>query len=636
MALILVHPAAAATRGAPAAAALAQAVMCRGLPATIVGTIANDVLEGTPGDDVIAGLSGADTLIGNGGNDVLCGGGGPDTLLGGDGNDVLDGGIGDDQLFGMSDDDQLFGGSGNDELDGGLGTDVCLGGTGTDTVTRCEGSVTPTPSATPDGTVTVTPTPTATVPTATFTSSPTPSVTPTFSPTPTVTLSPTATASLTSTATATATSTATAIATATATGTATATATPGGVCSGGPDDVFWVNPAPGSWHTASNWSTAATPGPTQNACILVSGITVDHTTGTSAVKSVQSQAGIDLMGGTLDVAQASLFDAFLRLNGGELTGAGDITHAGTFHWIQGTLSGTGTSTIADSALMLITGPADKTWLTRTLNNAGTATWSGSGDIQAGSVGSGPAATLNNLAGASFTFTNGPAASVLRWTTGTTRPRFVNAAGATLSKDQSASTSSLIGVALDNAGLVSVAMGQLSVTGTSGDLGTHSGTFSVAPAATLTLGATHTFLSGASIGGGGQVAVGSSGVLLTPAGAFAITADVQNAGSLVPGGVGGIGTVAIIGAYEQVAGARVRIEVGGSATCTAFDQVTVSGAVALDGALNVTRTNGCDPSTGQMFNILTGNPVSGIFASTTGIALQFTLSITPTAVVLTGV
>ncbi|HEY0398453.1 MAG TPA: hypothetical protein VGF00_08705, partial [Acidimicrobiia bacterium] len=45
----------------------AQVPTCLGLPATIVGTMGNDVLNGTPGNDVIIGLGGDDTINGLGG-----------------------------------------------------------------------------------------------------------------------------------------------------------------------------------------------------------------------------------------------------------------------------------------------------------------------------------------------------------------------------------------------------------------------------------------------------------------------------------------------------------------------------------------------------------------------------------------
>ena len=78
----------------PSSAVDAAPPMCDGKPATIVGTMGDDVLRGTNGDDVIIGLGGDDRLVGRGGNDALCGGNGDDTLVGGPGDDVMIGGTG--------------------------------------------------------------------------------------------------------------------------------------------------------------------------------------------------------------------------------------------------------------------------------------------------------------------------------------------------------------------------------------------------------------------------------------------------------------------------------------------------------------------------------------------------------------
>jgi RTX calcium-binding nonapeptide repeat (4 copies) len=88
--------------------------ICKGNPATIVGTSGNDVREGTSGRDVMAGLGGNDKLFGLAGNDTICGGPGKDTLYGGKGNDKLYGGKGKDTLKGGPAKDGLKGGPGKD------------------------------------------------------------------------------------------------------------------------------------------------------------------------------------------------------------------------------------------------------------------------------------------------------------------------------------------------------------------------------------------------------------------------------------------------------------------------------------------------------------------------------------------
>ena len=96
------------------AVATAQAQMCDGLAATIVGTDGDDELQGTPGADVIVGRGGNDRILGDSGDDIICGGAGDDDLIGQDGAD------------------RLFGDSGNDVMEGGADNDVCDGVTGID------------------------------------------------------------------------------------------------------------------------------------------------------------------------------------------------------------------------------------------------------------------------------------------------------------------------------------------------------------------------------------------------------------------------------------------------------------------------------------------------------------------------
>ena len=95
---------------------------CRGLAATIVGTVGDDRLTGTRGVDVVLGLGGNDVLRGLGGDDVLCGGPGADDLAGGQGDDWLYGGL-DEQVARDSrtvvTGDLLEGGAGDDFLNAG-------------------------------------------------------------------------------------------------------------------------------------------------------------------------------------------------------------------------------------------------------------------------------------------------------------------------------------------------------------------------------------------------------------------------------------------------------------------------------------------------------------------------------------
>ena len=123
---------------------------CQGVPATIVGTINNDVINGTAGNDVIVAGDGNDTINGLAGNDRICAGTGNDVVNGGTGADVVFGDPGADTLLGDADNDTLVGnagggdlndvgdvlhgGTGNDFLDGWVGNDTLYGGLGNDTI----------------------------------------------------------------------------------------------------------------------------------------------------------------------------------------------------------------------------------------------------------------------------------------------------------------------------------------------------------------------------------------------------------------------------------------------------------------------------------------------------------------------
>src|SRR5262249_31257795 len=137
------------------------------------------------------------------------------------------------------------------------------------------------------------------------------------------------------------------------------------------------------------------------------------------------------------------------LSGGELTGSGNVAVAGVLNWTGGKMSGPG-HTLANGTVT-ISGNTEKKLDGRTFDNAGTATWMGSGDLSAGN-----GAVWNNLASAtfdlqtdkSFQFSLGGIPAVLH-NAGTIR-RLVNSATTTL------------GIDLINTGLVEVQNGTLAL------------------------------------------------------------------------------------------------------------------------------------------------------------------------------
>jgi Ca2+-binding RTX toxin-like protein len=97
-----------------------QTNSCKGKPASIVGSMGDDVLTGTKGRDVVDALGGDDVITTVGGKDRVCAGKGDDTVKAGGGSDLV------------------LGEGGKDTLNGGPGKDRCVGGPGKDRLRACE------------------------------------------------------------------------------------------------------------------------------------------------------------------------------------------------------------------------------------------------------------------------------------------------------------------------------------------------------------------------------------------------------------------------------------------------------------------------------------------------------------------
>ncbi len=178
---------------------------------------------------------------------------------------------------------------------------------------------------------------------------------------------------------------------------------------------------------------------------------------------------------------------FTTVVGGGLGGSDDITVSGLYTWTDGTMEGTGT-TYANGG-MVISGDATKRFY-RPVVNAGMLTWSGTGGLWAYEAG----ATFTNLATGTFeiqsdaNFTDAYAR----------RPAFNNDG---LLRKTGGTGTTRIAVVFNNNGTVQVQSGTLQFVGG----GTHAGSFTVSPGATLQFAnGTHALNSGATVSGGGNV------------------------------------------------------------------------------------------------------------------------------------
>jgi hypothetical protein len=108
--------------------------------------------------------------------------------------------------------------------------------------------------------------------------------------------------------------------------------------------------------------------------------------------------------------------------------------------------------------------------------------------------------------------------------------------------------------------------------------------------------------------GGKLRGTSSFTLSSPA------ATLTNSGSIAPGLSPGTLTVT---RATQLAAGSVDVEI---AALTSFDRLAVTGALTLDGALNITLLNGYVPNLGDTFDVVTFGTRSGAFAALNGASI----------------
>ena len=255
--------------------------------------------------------------------------------------------------------------------------------------------------------------------------------------------------------------------------------------------VFWVGSS-GFWDDTAHWNTGVVPGPADQVFIgsVVGNITVTYRSGTNSVTSINSHENFVMTGGNLALSDASTFQD-LTLSCCTLSGSGDITVRDTFTWTGGTLDGLGAINIGPSAKMDIRG-STKTLRGRTINNAGTATWT------SGYIGTGLGAVFNNTG----TFDAQVNSNTFDYSQGGTVTIFNNSGS--FRRTAGADTAT-IDVIFNNSGSVQAQSGTLNLT-RGGD---SSGSFEATSTGTLGFGGgTHNPDGSSSVFGDGTVKVTS--------------------------------------------------------------------------------------------------------------------------------
>ena len=239
-----------------------------------------------------------------------------------------------------------------------------------------------------------------------------------------------------------------------------------------------------TWNTAANWVGDVLPGAADDAVIgsAFSAVTITSP-GNVSIHGVTSAATLQITGGSFSVAAASSTNR-LTLDGGTLTGAGDMTVNSQMSWLDGTMSGTGRTIIATSATATLPGTGFKV-VDRAFDNAGTVNYTGSNLIfEFGST----SGVINNLAGGILNTIGGGSIG------GSSSSVSINNAGTV---NRSGTGATQFSNRFNNSGTVNIQAGTLTLSAG----GTHSATseFVGVSGTTLDLGGDHSFQTGATIG-----------------------------------------------------------------------------------------------------------------------------------------
>jgi hypothetical protein len=151
-------------------------------------------------------------------------------------------------------------------------------------------------------------------------------------------------------------------------------------------DLVWTNLNGGDWNTAANWSPNIAPGSSDNAYITNNGSYIVTILGTVTVSNftVGTTGGpltLNVTGSLTISGTGSVNSGSAMLLNGTLDGSGNLIVNSSMTWSGGgIMRGTGMLKISSGATLAINSAAGPGIDTRLIDNFGTITWSGSGDM----------------------------------------------------------------------------------------------------------------------------------------------------------------------------------------------------------------------------------------------------------------
>ena len=310
--------------------------------------------------------------------------------------------------------------------------------------------------------------------------------------------------------------------------------------------------------------------------------------GTFSIPTIEAFGGVILDFNSDTTVERLLMGEAGNLSSGQIGGSATLTVTEELRWINGYMSGSGMTVVAEGATFVLDVQSSYTGMrdSRSFINEGVGTWTSDGGRFSHSKGdfeNRGLLTVSASGNAADFFSDG---------------RFVNADGGVLRRMGEGRTRFSSG--FENHGIVEILEGTLDLNGFNWIGGTDAGAYVLADGTRLEFnGGVRTLTETASIAGTGTIV-------------FPVSSDwrhVTNNAMWRPGT--SPGTLTIDSDYPAEKGV-LEIELGGFQPGAEYDQLVVRGKARLGGTLRLDVLGGFTPQPGDFFTVVTAEEVVGAF------------------------